>query len=32
LSAPVWSWRLASYGIGAVAMYWTIERVAAFAA
>jgi hydrogenase/urease accessory protein HupE len=32
LSAPAWSWRLASYGIGAVAMYWTIERVAAFAA
>jgi hydrogenase/urease accessory protein HupE len=32
LSAPAWSWRLASYGIGAVAMYWTIERVVAFAA
>jgi HupE / UreJ protein len=31
-SAPTWSWRLASYGIGAVAMYWTIERVAAFGA
>ena len=27
-----WSWRLAPYGIGAVAMYWTIERVVAFAA
>jgi hydrogenase/urease accessory protein HupE len=32
LSTPAWSWRLASYGIGAVAMYWTIERVVAFAA
>jgi HupE/UreJ protein len=32
LSAPAWSWRLASYGIGAVATYWTIERVAAFGA
>jgi hydrogenase/urease accessory protein HupE len=32
LSVPAWSWRLASYGIGAVAMYWTIERVVAFAA
>jgi hydrogenase/urease accessory protein HupE len=31
-SAPPWSWRLAPYGIGAVAMYWTIERVGAFAA
>jgi hypothetical protein len=32
LPAPAWSWRLASYGIGAVTMYWTIERVVAFAA
>jgi hydrogenase/urease accessory protein HupE len=32
LSAPTWSWRLAPYGIGALAMYWTIERVVAFAA
>ena len=32
LSAPTWSWRLAPYGIGAIAMYWTIERVLAFAA
>ena len=32
LPAPAWSWRLASYSIGAVAMYWTIERVVAFAA
>ena len=29
---PAWSWRLAPYGIGAVATYWTIERVIAFAA
>jgi HupE / UreJ protein len=32
MSAPAWSWRLASYDIGAVAMSWTIERVVAFAA
>jgi hydrogenase/urease accessory protein HupE len=32
LPAPAWSWRLAPYGIGAIAMYWTIERVVAFAA
>jgi hydrogenase/urease accessory protein HupE len=31
-SAPAWSWRLPPYGIGAVAMYWTIERVVTFAA
>jgi hypothetical protein len=31
-SLPTWSWRLAPYGIGTVAMYWTIERVLAFAA
>jgi hydrogenase/urease accessory protein HupE len=30
LAAPVWSWRLAPYAIGAVAMYWTIERIAGF--
>ena len=30
LSAPAWSWRLAPYSIGAVAMYWTIERVSSF--
>ena len=30
LSAPAWSWRLPPYGIGAVAMYWTIERVSSF--
>ena len=32
LPAPAWSWRLAPYGIGAVAMYWTIERMVGFAA
>ena len=32
LPAPAWSWRLAPYGIGTVAMYWTIERMVAFAA
>lgn len=32
LFAPTWSWRLTPYGVGAVAMYWTIERVVAFAA
>jgi hydrogenase/urease accessory protein HupE len=30
LPAPAWSWRLAPYSIGAVAMYWTIERVSSF--
>jgi HupE / UreJ protein len=30
LRGPVWSWRLAPYAIGTVAMYWTIERIAAF--
>ncbi len=32
LPTPAWSWRLAPYGIGTVAMYWTIERVVAFVA
>jgi hydrogenase/urease accessory protein HupE len=32
LPTPGWSWRLAPYGIGTVAMYWTIERVVAFVA
>jgi hydrogenase/urease accessory protein HupE len=32
LPALAWSWRLAPYGIGAVAMCWTIERVVAFVA
>jgi hydrogenase/urease accessory protein HupE len=32
VSTPAWSWRLAPYAIGTVAMYWTIGRVVAFAA
>ena len=27
---PAWAWRLPPYAIGAVAAYWTIERVARF--
>jgi hypothetical protein len=27
---PAWAWRLAPWGIGTLAAYWTIERVAAF--
>jgi len=27
---PDWAWRVPAYGIGAVAAYWTIERVANF--
>jgi hydrogenase/urease accessory protein HupE len=30
VAAPTWSWRLVPYAVGVVAMYWTIERVAAF--
>jgi hydrogenase/urease accessory protein HupE len=30
LPAPAWTWRLAPYGIGVVAMYWTTERIVAF--
>jgi hydrogenase/urease accessory protein HupE len=30
LPAPGWSWRLAPYAIGTVAMFWTTERIAAF--
>jgi hydrogenase/urease accessory protein HupE len=30
LSAPPWSWRLVPYGIGTVAAFWTLERVASF--
>jgi hydrogenase/urease accessory protein HupE len=29
---PSWTWRLAPYAIGALAAYWTIERVVAFVA
>ena len=27
---PEWAWRVAVYGIGSLAMYWTIDRVAGF--
>ncbi len=27
---PDWAWRVPVYGIGSVAMYWTIDRVAGF--
>ncbi len=27
---PAWGWRVAVYGIGSIAMYWTLERVAGF--
>ncbi len=27
---PAWGWRVAAYGIGAVAAFWTIERVVGF--
>jgi hydrogenase/urease accessory protein HupE len=27
---PSWAWRLPAYGIGTMAAYWTIERVAGF--
>ncbi len=30
LPQPVWAWRVPSYGIGAVAAFWTIERIAGF--
>ena len=30
LPLPAWSWRLAPYTIGSLAMYWAIERIAAF--
>ena len=30
LSQPAWLWRLAPYGIGALASFWLVERVAAF--
>jgi len=30
LQTPTWGWRLAPYSIGAVAMFWVIERIAAF--
>ena len=27
---PAWSWRVPAYGIGGVAAFWTIDRVASF--
>lgn len=27
---PAWAWRLPAYGIGAVAAFWTIERIVGF--
>ncbi|HXJ59236.1 MAG TPA: hypothetical protein VNU68_21465 [Verrucomicrobiae bacterium] len=27
---PVWSWRVTPYAIGSVAMFWVIQRIAAF--
>ena len=27
---PAWIWRIPTYGIGALAAFWTIQRVAAF--
>jgi hydrogenase/urease accessory protein HupE len=30
LPQPAWAWRVPAYGIGAVAAFWTIERVAGF--
>lgn len=27
---PAWAWRLAPYGSGCIAAYWTVERVAGF--
>ncbi len=30
VQAPSWGWRIAPYAIGSVAMFWVIERTAAF--
>ena len=30
LPAPAWSWRLAPYAIGTIAIFWTTERIVAF--
>jgi hydrogenase/urease accessory protein HupE len=30
LRMPEWAWRVPVYGIGSMAMYWTIDRVAGF--
>jgi hypothetical protein len=28
--APAWGWRVMPYGIGAVAMFWVMQRISAF--
>jgi hydrogenase/urease accessory protein HupE len=30
MSQPTWAWRLPPYAIGSVAMFWAIQRIAAF--
>ncbi len=30
LPQPAWAWRVPAYGIGAIAAFWSIERVASF--
>ena len=30
LPQPTWAWRVPAYGIGAVAAFWVIERIAGF--
>lgn len=30
VTLPTWAWRIPVYGIGSIAMYWTIERVVGF--
>jgi hypothetical protein len=30
LPQPAWIWRIAPYGIGALASFWLVERIAAF--
>jgi hypothetical protein len=30
LKLPAWNWRVAPYAIGSIAMFWVIERSAAF--
>jgi hydrogenase/urease accessory protein HupE len=32
LTLPTWAWRVPVYGIGAMAAFWTIERIAGFGA
>jgi hypothetical protein len=30
VSQPAWAWRVPPYAIGSVAMFWVIQRIAAF--